>query len=69
MRRQLMALPNHQKPDIILFMTDQQRFDTIRALGYPYMITPNLDRKKGRLLPIPIARLQPVFPPGPVSST
>ena len=39
-----MVLPNHQKPDIILFMTDQQRFDTIGALGYPYMITPNLDR-------------------------
>ena len=25
-------------------MTDQQRFDTIAALGFPYMDTPNLDR-------------------------
>ena len=25
-------------------MTDQQRFDTIAAAGYPHMITPNLDR-------------------------
>ncbi|TFG72775.1 MAG: DUF4976 domain-containing protein [Anaerolineales bacterium] len=32
------------RPNIILFITDQQRFDTIRALGFPYMETPNLDR-------------------------
>ncbi|HQE22176.1 MAG TPA: sulfatase-like hydrolase/transferase [Thermosynergistes sp.] len=32
------------RPNIILIMTDQQRFDTIRALGFPYMDTPNLDR-------------------------
>ena len=32
------------RPNIILFITDQQRFDTIRALGFPYMDTPNLDR-------------------------
>jgi arylsulfatase len=31
-------------PNIILIITDQQRYDTIRALGYPYMDTPNLDR-------------------------
>jgi arylsulfatase A-like enzyme len=32
------------RPNIILMITDQQRFDTIRALGFPYMDTPNLDR-------------------------
>ena len=33
-----------KKPNIILIITDQQRFDTIQALGYPYMDTPHLDR-------------------------
>ena len=32
------------RPNIILMITDQQRYDTIRALGFPYMETPNLDR-------------------------
>lgn len=32
------------KPDIILIITDQQRFDTIAALGAPWMKTPNLDK-------------------------
>ncbi|MBZ0295563.1 MAG: sulfatase-like hydrolase/transferase [Anaerolineae bacterium] len=32
------------QPNIILIITDQQRFDTINALGFPYMDTPNLDR-------------------------
>jgi arylsulfatase A-like enzyme len=27
-----------------LIITDQQRYDTINALGFPYMETPNLDR-------------------------
>ena len=31
------------RPNIILIITDQQRYDTIRALGYPHCITPNLD--------------------------
>lgn len=31
-------------PNIILIMTDQQRADTIRALGAPWMHTPTLDR-------------------------
>lgn len=35
---------NEKKPNIILIMTDQQRFDTIGAHGYDYMVTPNLDR-------------------------
>lgn len=33
-----------ERPHIIFILTDQQRFDTIRALGFPYMDTPNLDR-------------------------
>ncbi len=32
------------KPNFIFIMTDQQRFDTIRALGNDKYITPNLDR-------------------------
>jgi hypothetical protein len=27
-----------------LIITDQQRYDTIAALGYPHAVTPNLDR-------------------------
>ena len=33
-----------KRPNIILIMTDQQRFDTIAALDFPYMDTPHLDR-------------------------
>lgn len=33
-----------KRPNIILIMTDQQRADTIGALGAPWMRTPNLDR-------------------------
>lgn len=32
------------RPNIVLIITDQQRFDTIAALGFPYAHTPNLDR-------------------------
>ena len=32
------------RPDIVLILTDQQRFDTIRALGAAHMTTPNMDR-------------------------
>ena len=32
------------QPNIIFIITDQQRFDTIAALGYDYIDTPNLDR-------------------------
>ncbi|VTU27580.1 sulfatase family protein [Variovorax sp. PBL-E5] len=34
----------NEKPNIILIMTDQQRHDTIHALGAPWMKTPVLDR-------------------------
>ncbi len=33
-----------KRPNIIFIITDQQRFDTINALGFDYMDTPNLDR-------------------------
>lgn len=32
------------KPNIIFIITDQQRYDTIQALGFPHVDTPNLDR-------------------------
>lgn len=35
---------SEKRPNIILIMTDQQRYDTIGALGYPYMETPEMDR-------------------------
>lgn len=35
---------SENKPNILLLMTDQQRFDTIHAAGYEFMRTPNLDR-------------------------
>ena len=34
----------NKRKHIFLIMTDQQRYDTIAALGFPYMHTPNLDR-------------------------
>jgi len=33
-----------ERPNIIYINTDQQRFDTIAELGFPYMDTPNLDK-------------------------
>lgn len=32
------------RPNIVFIVTDQQRFDTISALGYKHAITPNLDK-------------------------
>ena len=32
------------QPNIILIMTDQQRFDTIGAWGFDFMVTPHMDR-------------------------
>jgi arylsulfatase A-like enzyme len=36
------------RPNILLFFTDQQRWDTIAAMGCPWMQTPNLDRLAAR---------------------
>ncbi|MCL4545968.1 MAG: sulfatase-like hydrolase/transferase [Chloroflexi bacterium] len=35
---------SNRPPNIIWYCTDQQRFDTIAALGNPYVHTPHLDR-------------------------
>ena len=32
------------RPNILWYCTDQQRFDTIKALGNPYVDTPNIDK-------------------------
>lgn len=33
-----------QRPNIVLIMTDQQRYDTVGTLGFPHVVTPHLDR-------------------------
>lgn len=33
-----------KRPNIVFIITDQQRLDTIAALGFDHMITPNLDK-------------------------
>lgn len=33
-----------ERPNIILIITDQQRYETIQALGYPHVETPHLDK-------------------------
>lgn len=38
---------SQERPNIIFVITDQQRFDTIAAGGFPYMKTPTLDRMVG----------------------
>lgn len=37
-----------KRPNIVFIITDQQRYDTIAALGFDHMITPNLDRLAAR---------------------
>jgi arylsulfatase len=39
-----MANTDRYRPNIVFVMTDQQRYDTIGALGFPHVDTPNLDR-------------------------
>src|SRR4029077_16096347 len=34
----------HTRPAILFIMTDQQRFDTIAAIGNSHIYTPNMDR-------------------------
>ena len=33
-----------ERPNIVFILTDQQRYDTIAAMGFDHVITPNLDR-------------------------
>jgi choline-sulfatase len=42
------AKPPRSRPNVLFVMTDQQRFDTIAALGNKQIYTPNLDRLVGR---------------------
>ena len=37
-------IANDDRPNIVFIITDQQRYDTIAALGAPWARTPNLDR-------------------------
>lgn len=37
-----------QQPNILFVFADDQRFDTVQALGHPEILTPNLDRLAGR---------------------
>ena len=41
---QFCAPRQKRRPNILLLFSDDQRFDTIRALGNPEIMTPNLDR-------------------------
>lgn len=43
-----MTAKDIKKPNIAFFFTDDQRFDTIKALGNNEIITPNLDRLAGQ---------------------
>jgi len=36
--------PPEKKPNVLFLFSDDQRFDTISALGNPHIFTPNLDR-------------------------
>ncbi len=38
------GIQKRKRPNILWYCTDQQRFDTIHALGNPYINTPNLDK-------------------------
>ncbi len=37
-----------KRPNVLILMTDQQRWDTLAAAGFDWMHTPNLDRLAGR---------------------
>lgn len=39
----LFALENKEKPNIVFILTDDQSYNTIRALGNSQIITPNMD--------------------------
>jgi arylsulfatase A-like enzyme len=43
-----LGAPSTGKPNVLYIFTDDQRFDTIQALGNQNIITPNLDRLAGR---------------------
>ena len=59
-----------KRPNIILIITDQQRYDTIAALGYPHLNTPHTDRlvNEGVALHNATSRLRLVGLRGPAFS-
>ena len=44
----MLSAASANRPNILFVMTDQQRFDTIAALGNKLARTPNLDRLAAR---------------------
>ena len=46
------------QPNIIFVITDQQRYDTINVLGFPFVDTPHMDRlvRKGFVFQLPCGR-------------
>lgn len=39
-----MGKTENSAPNIVLIVTDQQRWDTLGCLGYDHVITPHIDR-------------------------
>ena len=37
-----------KRPNVLILLSDQQRYDTIAAAGFPHMKTPALDRLAAR---------------------
>lgn len=56
-----------KKPNVLFIITDDQRFDTIHALGNSEIITPNLDKLAARgttvalHMPVALRRVQKYF--------
>ena len=40
--------PEDRRPNVVLIMTDQQRWDTLSCLGFDHVPTPNIDRLASR---------------------
>ena len=43
-KEEMMEEKTKKRPNVLLLLSDQQRYDTIAAAGFPHMHTPNLDR-------------------------
>ena len=41
-----MSKTENSAPNIVLIVTDQQRWDTLGCLGYDHVITPHIDRNE-----------------------
>lgn len=47
-----MSKTENSAPNIVLIVTDQQRWDTLGCLGYNHVITPHIDRLAARITAI-----------------